>query len=257
MPIYRVIQGTENWHSMRRGISASSAYNLWRLKGPASYRSWYESLQWHGRRPPGTPRRELTGPAIDWGKSFESHACWVYEQVMHLPTRDLGQLYALHDKYDFIGASPDAMVGDWGAVEFKCPYSRVVPEEADPMYWVQCQVQMACMPHVNAVHLAYWKPDLMRHESDVPNAFNMADTMRVFHVSRCGEFQSEFERLAASTWARARSGREPEEWGSRSLKLAKARVANWIKFSTQRLGDFRRATGGASRPGDTSCHVLD
>ena len=196
--------------------------------------------------------------AIAWGRWFEPYACWVYEQATGTKPQDLGGLYALHDKYDFIGASPDAMVGPDGAVELKCPYSKQLPKKADLNYWIQCQVQMACVgPRLKWVDLAYWKPELMK-EGDARNPLGMADVMRIFRVKRSPEFEREFIDLAVATWKTARSGRNPAPWSLSQRRAARARLNRYLDDTTAKPRDFRR-TGGTPPAvvSDPSCYVFD
>lgn len=93
---------------------------------------------------------EIDGPAMRWGRENEETALKLYEFLIagDLPMEEVGFL----EKGD-VGASPDALVGDEGMVEVKCPYG--IREDAHPSfksvfeldyrhYMHQVQMQMYC-----------------------------------------------------------------------------------------------------------------
>jgi predicted phage-related endonuclease len=85
-------------------------------------------------------------PAMDWGSENEPLAKAAYEMEADVELQDGG--FWLHDEIPRFGASPDALVGEFGLLECKCPpsghldilQSRVIPVEYEP----QMLAQMAC-----------------------------------------------------------------------------------------------------------------
>lgn len=78
-------------------------------------------------------------PEMQWGRDHEDDARIAYELYSGVMVERIG--FILHPSVDFIGASPDGLVGYEGGLEIKCPKSEthvrwmlegVVPEEHIP-----------------------------------------------------------------------------------------------------------------------------
>jgi hypothetical protein len=70
------------------------------------------------------PRKQVKAAALAWGQTVEPAAVAAYQAetgVIVTPAE-----FTLHPKYDFIGASPDFLVGDDGGGEIKSPESSEV-----------------------------------------------------------------------------------------------------------------------------------
>lgn len=65
-------------------------------------------------------RHEISGPALAWGEEWEPYAKTMYEQVFDM-VQEIG---FLHD--DYLGGSPDGLVGEKGGIEIKCPFNQGV-----------------------------------------------------------------------------------------------------------------------------------
>ena len=94
------------------------------------------------------------------GKKFESIATMIYEHRLNVTVGDYGLL--CHPKYNFLGASPDGIVGLYKKngkhltkyvgrmVEIKCPLIREIKHHGGifvicpEYYWVQVQLQLEC-----------------------------------------------------------------------------------------------------------------
>lgn len=63
----------------------------------------------------------MTSYSLEWGKKNEDFARQAYE----LKTGEFvdQQAFIVHQKYEFVGVSPDGLIGDEGGVEIKCPKS--------------------------------------------------------------------------------------------------------------------------------------
>lgn len=72
----------------------------------------------------GKPRKQARGSALDWGREMEAAAVAAYQaETGYIVTP---AEFMRHPLYDFIGASPDFLVGDDGGGECKCPESSEV-----------------------------------------------------------------------------------------------------------------------------------
>lgn len=70
------------------------------------------------------PRHEVGGRATQWGTDVESYA----KEAVELETGLIiaPAEFVTHPRYDFIGASPDGLIGADGGYESKCPMDEAV-----------------------------------------------------------------------------------------------------------------------------------
>jgi putative phage-type endonuclease len=95
------------------------------------------------------------------GKKYEEIATMIYQYRMNVIIKEFGLIG--HPKYDFLGASPDGIVGLYKLdgihktkeigkmLEIKCPLTRKIITEGEikdnicPLYyWIQVQLQLEC-----------------------------------------------------------------------------------------------------------------
>ena len=84
--------------------------------------------------------REFTGnAATNHGERMEPVALAFYESVAGVTVTQTG--IVKHDDYDWLGASPDGLIGLDGGLEIKCPYWAKQPYSVHekPSYYAQCQ----------------------------------------------------------------------------------------------------------------------
>ena len=86
--------------------------------------------------------KQVTAPALEWGKANEEVALQQYERYQHSAGHShlfsCRSGFIVSDDYPFLGASPDTVVYDpdtedpFGLAEIKCPYSVrfITPAEA-------------------------------------------------------------------------------------------------------------------------------
>lgn len=72
----------------------------------------------------GQPKHEVNAQSLSWGRDIESFAREAFEVETGLIVIESG--FCLHPKYNFIGGSPDGLVGDDAGYESKCPLSEDV-----------------------------------------------------------------------------------------------------------------------------------
>lgn len=72
----------------------------------------------------GKPRKQVKAWALQWGQDVEPAAQAAYEAETGVIVTRCG--FIAHKQYDFIGASPDFLVGNDGGGEIKCPESSEV-----------------------------------------------------------------------------------------------------------------------------------
>lgn len=70
------------------------------------------------------PRKQVKAAALQWGRDVEPAAVAAYQAETGVIVEQCG--FIQHPAYDFIGASPDFLVGDDGGGEIKSPESSEV-----------------------------------------------------------------------------------------------------------------------------------
>lgn len=140
-------QRTQEWFDARRGkltgsnVGAALGLNPWKTP---------ESLirqmvrEYHGAEP------DFTGNiATEYGAQHEPLALMDY-------LGETGNLveecsFFVHPNHDWLGASPDGLIGDDGLIEVKCPFGqrdksppKFKTAAEQPHYYAQMQVEMAC-----------------------------------------------------------------------------------------------------------------
>lgn len=72
----------------------------------------------------GIAQHEVSSKSTDWGKDLEDAADEAY--MVSTGGIIVPSPFLVHPQYDFIGASPDGLVGTDGGVEKKCPHDEAV-----------------------------------------------------------------------------------------------------------------------------------
>lgn len=142
------LQRTDDWYTVRLGkVTASRVGDvIARTKaGWGAARQAYMD-QLIAERVTGQRARTFVSPAMQWGTDNEADALNAYAFYGDDP-QPVG--FVQHPEIQWTGASPDALIGDVGLVEIKCPdttthlntiLSDAVPEKHLP----QIMWQLAC-----------------------------------------------------------------------------------------------------------------
>ncbi|KAJ0432073.1 putative restriction endonuclease type II, exonuclease, phage-type/RecB, YqaJ viral recombinase [Helianthus annuus] len=146
-------QRSEEWFALRKDrlttSTFSTALGLW--KGKRRYELWCEKVF-----PSDTNSTVslVTKHAMEWGVLNESTAIEKYKIITGREVNSLGFATHSEDKFDWIGASPDGLLGNFanpGILEVKCPFNKGKPASAKPWttmpfyYMPQVQGQMEVM----------------------------------------------------------------------------------------------------------------
>ncbi len=84
-----------------------------------------------------------------WGQKYEDVVSNIYAQMHQVDVLEFGLLR--HQKFPFVGASPDGIVawpladGSIPMLEIKCPPSRCCKDHPPIYYFIQTLIQMACV----------------------------------------------------------------------------------------------------------------
>jgi len=75
-------------------------------------------------RTSGIPKHEIGAKSLNWGIDVEPFAREAYElETGNIVTQST---FIVHPQFDFIGCSPDGLVGTLGGIEMKCPHDEQV-----------------------------------------------------------------------------------------------------------------------------------
>ncbi|CAB4140114.1 COG5377 Phage-related protein, predicted endonuclease [uncultured Caudovirales phage] len=141
-------QGTDEWKAARLGhVSASNvAAVMSKTKdgGESATRRTYK-IKLVAERMTGLAQETYKNAAMEWGNEQEPFARMAYEASQNVLVAKTG--FWKHPTKEWIGVSPDGLVGDDGLIEIKCPnttthleylWDEVVPTE----YRKQIQMQL-------------------------------------------------------------------------------------------------------------------
>lgn len=144
--IYDVEQGSKEWLMMRLGKLTASKFSDVMAKGrgsaPSKTRESY-MYQLAAEILTGEPQDSFTNKAMEWGNECEPAARAAYELKHDI---DVVQC-AFIERDQWVGVSPDGLVGENGLLEIKCPNSvtqikRVLSGEFPKEYTAQVQGQL-------------------------------------------------------------------------------------------------------------------
>lgn len=139
-----VEQGSAEWLEQRRGKISGTAVGV--LENCNPHQKQDDLLRSMVRDLAGAPSEFKMNPAVEHGHAMEPVAKQWYEKAFNVIVDETD--FVVHPMYEFLGASPDGLVGLDGAIEIKCPYPRFtkapysVFDEKKKMYLRQCQLVM-------------------------------------------------------------------------------------------------------------------
>ena len=142
-----VKQGSDSpeWMEQRRGKISGTAVGV--LENCSPYKKQKDLVRSMVRDLAGAPSEfDSEKPAIKHGQKMEPVAKEWYEKTFELTVDETD--FVLHPMYEFLGASPDGLVGLDGAIEIKCPYPRFtkkpysVFDDKKKSHLRQCQLVM-------------------------------------------------------------------------------------------------------------------
>ena len=150
MKIIDCIQGAPEWHAARCGrVTGSRIADIMRQtkSGPSKMRQTYAGEIVAERLSGFQDSNGFTSAAMQWGKDNEPKARELYAFMHDVTVTPIG--FVLHPIIDGAGASPDALAGEDGGIEIKCPTSAnhietLLGAPIDPDYMKQIDWSLAC-----------------------------------------------------------------------------------------------------------------
>ncbi len=132
MPLLCEAQRTPEWHAARAGkLTASLAAACLRLDPYTSPQKAFRTIV--GTEP------DHDNEFMTWGRQHEMDALLSYEAESGLFVAVTG--FWVHPLHNWLGASPDGLVGTLGLVEVKCP--QTLPTRVPVHHRIQALVQLA------------------------------------------------------------------------------------------------------------------
>ena len=123
MKIYNCIQGSPEWHLLRLGMVTGSRFKDAQAQNRQKTGPGETSIKYMAEliaeRIKLEPADSFTSEAMQWGTATESEARGHYEQA----TGNIVAQVGFVERDEYVGCSPDGLVGNDGLVEIKCPNS--------------------------------------------------------------------------------------------------------------------------------------
>lgn len=140
MQIINCAQGSYEWHTLRSGrFTATDASEIKTAKKGLETCALEKATFRITQIPPDF----ISTPAMERGKILEPRARNAYRVATGQEVQEVG--FCVYD--DFVGCSPDGLVGDDGLIEIKCKTDKhhlfaVINNWIDPDHYAQMQFQM-------------------------------------------------------------------------------------------------------------------
>lgn len=116
MIVHTMQQGTPEWYAAKCGRISASNMDAVLAKGQGKTRKAY-LMRLLAERLSGIPQETYQNGAMQWGIETELLAREFYE----LDTLTAVEQVGFIEVNEYLGCSPDGLIGDDGGVEFKCP----------------------------------------------------------------------------------------------------------------------------------------
>lgn len=192
-------QHTMEWHQWRAGRCTASrvADAMSRLKvntkngtkgdWSQKHKDYVSELAWE--KITRMPADHYVSKAMEIGAQYENEARIEYWMRYGTEVEQTG--FVLHPRFDYLGSSPDGLVGDDGGVEIKVPLfhnhcayleADVVPEQYVP----QMQTNMLCCSRLWWDFVSYCPPDIA---PELPDEFRMFRKRLVADASMFAEIE--------------------------------------------------------------------
>ncbi len=169
-------QRSPEWFEARKGKLTGS--NIGAALGVNPWKTPDDLIRQMVREYHGADSEFSGNVATEYGTAHEPLALLDYEMETGNTVEECG--FFVHQEFDWLGASPDGLIGDHGLIEIKCPYG--LRNEANPKfkslaeqphYHAQVQIELACTGR-KACHFYQWAPngDWLEHVDYDPQWFD-------------------------------------------------------------------------------------
>ncbi|MNQ24563.1 YqaJ-like viral recombinase domain protein [compost metagenome] len=184
-------QRSEAWFQQRIGRVTGSRVGA--ILGVNPWQSRDDILRAMVREYHSAPSEFEGNIATEWGVNNEDGAIWEFELETGLSHEKCG----FFPFEDWLGASPDGLIGEDAILEVKCPYGKKdssdfkIPEE-QPHYLAQMQIEMYCTGRSKA-YFWQWSPVGFRKDVIERDDFWLAwalPELKAFHALYLSELDN-------------------------------------------------------------------
>jgi putative phage-type endonuclease len=140
-------QRTNEWYEFRHNlITASNAYKAFESQSTINQLIYEKCQPLNLKNNEEKQQLVNTNTTFHWGQKYEPLSVMIYEYLYHTKIEDFGCIQ--HEKYKFIGASPDGINIDENSkkygrmLEIKNIVNREINGVPKKEYWIQMQLQM-------------------------------------------------------------------------------------------------------------------
>lgn len=225
MRVLTATQNTDDWYAARKGrITASNITKCLAGKNTKGRREYAMNIVLDLEN---VEDFRDDAPWFMEGRKYESYARGWY-QWEHASVTEVG--FVLHDEYNWLGASPDGLIGDDGNLEIKyrknlTTFNDAIVKPIPRAYLYQMQLQMFVCDCQWTAYVNYWRNEALKKEQG-----------HVQIVERDDALISELEDAAFAFWGgdvldlwRERNGDKPIEfpWDEWCRKRNRPLEAKW------------------------------
>lgn len=140
---------TAQWFQAKCGsLGGSRIWNATKRRKDGEYSAERQKLMiaMLAERLTGRYTETYVSRAMQWGNDTEATAIAAYEMELGVEIKPIG--WVDHPTIQWAGATPDGGIGEDGLAQFKCPETSthvetLLTKEVDPMYYAQCQWELA------------------------------------------------------------------------------------------------------------------
>jgi putative phage-type endonuclease len=143
------VQRTEAWYTFRNNlITASNAYKAFENQSTQNQLIYEKCKSVSATETNSSTNNAFVNidSSLHWGQKYEPISVLLYEEEYNVIVGEFGCIQ--HDKYSFLGASPDGIIIDTDSKRFgrMLEIKNIVNREIDGIpkkeYWIQMQLQM-------------------------------------------------------------------------------------------------------------------
>ena len=155
MIIYEEVeQQSEEWYRLRSGRFTASYFHT--LMGESTTKENILLKKTAERLNPNFRDDFFTTKDIERGIELESQARLLYEMQTGNEIKEIG----FCEVDDFVGCSPDGLIGEDGIIEIKSPkdnvfIEQVIKDKIKPEYYTQIQYNLYCLDRKYCDYIAY------------------------------------------------------------------------------------------------------
>jgi len=125
MLIHKMEQRSEAWHEIKLGrFSATRIDSLMSAKSTAKYQNCIAEVACEILT--HETEENYVSEDMERGIDLEPEARKLYESIFEIEVQEVGFIEPENDYGEWVGVSPDGLVGEYGMLEIKCPKAKTL-----------------------------------------------------------------------------------------------------------------------------------